>query len=83
MNEFEEQMAIVDDVLQEVLAEEREVKFLKSLPADGSLRELKKEELELAHRLHVERKAFMLSGPWPTMMASITFEGRKVLSRAE
>ena len=60
-----------------------EIEFLKSLPVDGSLRELKKEELELAHRLHQEKKAFMVSGLWPSMMASITFEGRKVLARAE
>jgi hypothetical protein len=60
-----------------------EVEFLKSLPVDGSLRELAKEELELAHRMHVEKKAFMVSGLWPHMMASITFEGRKLLARAE
>jgi hypothetical protein len=60
-----------------------EIEFLKSLPTDGSLRELNKEELELAHRLHQEKKAFMVNGLWPSMMASITFEGRKVLSRAE
>lgn len=83
MSDLKEQMELVDDVLQEVLAEEREVKFLRSLPNDGSLRELKKEELEMAHRLHVEKKAFMISGLWPHMMASITFEGRKVLARAE
>lgn len=59
-----------------------EIEFLKSLPVDGSLRVLEKDELELAHRLHVEKKAFMISGLWPHMMASITFEGRKVLARA-
>lgn len=60
-----------------------EIDFLKSLPADGSLRELAKDELDVAHRLHQEKKAFLISGLWPNMMASITFEGRKVLARAE
>jgi len=60
-----------------------EVLFLRSLPVDGTLRELTQEELEIAHRLHTEKKAFMISGLWPHMMASISFEGRKVLSRAD
>jgi len=60
-----------------------EIEFLRSLPVDGSLRALAPEELDLAHRLHVEKRVFMLRGLWPHMMASITFEGRKVLARAE
>jgi len=60
-----------------------EIEFLQSLPTDGSLRPLAIEELDLAHRLHVEKRVFMVSGLWPHMMASITFEGRKVLARAE
>lgn len=60
-----------------------EIDFLRSLPVDGSLRELKKEELDIAFKLHTEKKVFMVSGLWPVSMACITFEGRKVLARAE
>jgi hypothetical protein len=60
-----------------------EVEFLKSLPVDGKLRILSNEELQMAYRLHQEKKVFVVNGLWPHMMASITFEGRKVLSRAE
>lgn len=62
---------------------ETEIEFLKSLPVDGSLRELGKNELQMAYRLHEAKKVFVVSGLWPHMMASITFEGRKVLARAE
>jgi len=60
-----------------------EIEFLQSLPVDGSLRRLQKGELQMAYRLHQEKKVFVVTGLWPSMMASITFEGRKVLSRAE
>ena len=56
--------------------------FLRTLPVDGSYRELAAEELEVAYRLHTEKLAFLASGRPGPMVASITFEGRKVLSRA-
>lgn len=59
------------------------VRFLASLPEDGANRKLEIRELDIAHRLHQQKLCFMIKGIWPDMLASIAFEGRKVLARSD
>lgn len=65
----------------------KELAFLKALPADGSALQIEGGLLDLAFGLYATSRAdgakfvFLTSGSWPTMYASITFAGRKALSR--
>lgn len=60
-----------------------EVAFLKSLPVDGTHREVSGADLSIAHMLHLLGLCFLSSGDWPNMIARTTFDTRKVLARLE
>lgn len=55
--------------------------FMRSLPVDGSLVEVPGLSLDLAFSLHQAKLCHLSRGLWPYMVARLTFEGRKWLSR--
>lgn len=57
------------------------LEFLESLPNDGSYRSVEISEFGPACDAAKDGDAFLLSGWWPELLVSITFEGRKTLSR--
>ena len=59
-----------------------ECDFLATLPNDGSLMVISKDQYQLASDLHVRGLCFLINHLWPDMACCITYWGRKALSRA-